>query len=371
MLIDVSIGEAIDKLSILDIKSKKIKEEEKLKYVLEEKEYLDNLLNKLILKYIFYYDMLTRTNLKIWDLQDSLRLMTKDDSKYSSICEDIILMNDSRFLIKNKLNKLLNSKFQEQKGYPKRSVYLLCHLGLGDNITMVGCVRYLSLFYDEINVICKKRNHHNVKMLYMDDESIKTIPLVDDLSNETNQIRKYFEQNKCYENADVFISGPAHTGHFKSKITHPHFKDMKYIPNDDIKYWHIKRFFSDIKLNANIYHEYFYLPQLDESKELFNKISDREIVFCHTVSSNVTINVDVDLNVDNRIVVNPNINMYPVSHKEHELAETFLNLPLLYFLDIILNSNIIKVIDSSFCCIILPLSINNKLRCKNVEIISR
>jgi hypothetical protein len=371
MNIEVSLGEAIDKLSILDIKSQKIKDEERLKYVIQEKEYLNKCLGDIFEINDYYYKILYETNLKIWELQDNLRTITKSDSTYSSICEEIIHLNDSRFLIKNKVNKLTNSKFQEQKGYSKRIVYYLSHLGLGDNISMIGCVRFLSLFYDEINVICKKHNDLNVKMFYKDDPSIKTVPIVNDIDIETTLISDFFKKHKCYENADIFISGFCHTKYFKSKITHPFFKNMKYVPNPHIKYDHIKGFYSDINLDANIYHEYFYLPRLNESKEIYEKISDKNIIFCHTTASNSRININIDLNLENTIVVNPNVNMYGLDHKNYELAESFLNRPLLHFVDIILNANVIKIIDSSFCCMILPLSINNKLKCKNIEVINR
>jgi hypothetical protein len=375
MILEVSLGEAIDKLSILDIKCSKIKEEEKLFFVLQEKEYLEKTLNEIIKKYNFYYKSLLNTNLKIWDLQDILRNINRNDQNYAHICEDIINLNDSRFLIKNKINKLLNSKFQEQKGYKKRIAYFLGHLGLGDNITMSGLVRYLSFFYDEVYVFCKKRYESNLKLFYFDDPSIKTIPLELEMPDFNKTIKQYLNNNHCYELGDVFVSGGCHASFIKSQINHPFLKISKYVNNKHIKYEHINQFFKDINLDANIYHEYFYLPEFEESKKLYKSISEKykSILFCHTVSSTKQININIDQYLSNKdfFVVNPNINMYNESDQQFDLANSIINLPLMYFIDIILNSDIIKIVDSSFCCIILPLSINDKLKCKNVEIFSR
>lgn len=115
VLLEVSLGEALDKLSILEIKLEKIKDQEKLKHV--QKEY-DTILNQ-IDKNNIYYNQLKQKNLEIWDLMDKLMNQNLDkeldDNEYNLICRKTVLENDNRFKIKNKINE--NSNLKEQKSY--------------------------------------------------------------------------------------------------------------------------------------------------------------------------------------------------------------------------------------------------------------
>ena len=70
--LEISLGEAIDKLTILDIKKGKINDVRKMD-VEHEFEYLLSELKTYVMKYNYYYTILKRTNLEIWELQDTLR----------------------------------------------------------------------------------------------------------------------------------------------------------------------------------------------------------------------------------------------------------------------------------------------------------
>jgi hypothetical protein len=142
----VSIGEAIDKLTILDIKCQKIKDETKNKFCKNEYDILYEKLKEHIENEKFLYDKLRHINLQIWELQDIIRDMEKPCGK---ICIDILNMNDSRFRIKDIINRKLNSIILEQKGYKPRKALFLGHCGLGDIINLIGAIRYISLQYDE------------------------------------------------------------------------------------------------------------------------------------------------------------------------------------------------------------------------------
>ena len=127
----VSLGEALDKLTILDIKLEKIKDNRRLDV---QKEY-DILYNKLklnIQNYDFYYKILKQVNLDIWEMQDDFRYNNGDKNK---LCLKIIDENDRRFRIKKKINDIANSSLKEQKGYKPRKAFVMTHQGLGDMIT--------------------------------------------------------------------------------------------------------------------------------------------------------------------------------------------------------------------------------------------
>jgi RimJ/RimL family protein N-acetyltransferase len=111
----VSYGEALDKLTILEIKLNKITDNRRLDV---EKEYfqLYDVLKDLIAKTKEHYDKLKDVNLSIWIKQDIFRDTNNIDIK-QKLCIEIIEENDERFRIKNKINTILNSSLKEQKGY--------------------------------------------------------------------------------------------------------------------------------------------------------------------------------------------------------------------------------------------------------------
>ena len=120
--IQISIGELIDKLSILQIKLNKITDEDKLKLVTREFSLLynesipylgDNMVSK-------WYSMLIEVNSKLWDVEDRLRILESEqrfEGEFVSLARQVYYLNDERFEIKNKINLLLNSGIKEVKQY--------------------------------------------------------------------------------------------------------------------------------------------------------------------------------------------------------------------------------------------------------------
>jgi hypothetical protein len=120
--IPVSVGELLDKLSILHVKKIKIFNEEKLSFINKEFELLYNmssyyLNNENISK---LYHQLVEVNLKLWEIEDELRVieLTKDfNSTFTELARQVYYTNDERFSLKNKINELTNSEVREQKDY--------------------------------------------------------------------------------------------------------------------------------------------------------------------------------------------------------------------------------------------------------------
>ena len=123
ILVEVSVGELFDKISILEIKKDKIKDKEKLKYIVEEYNLLkEQMVNKVKLneKLSSLFDSLKDINSKLWVIEDDKRLCEKNSDfgeKFIKLSRDIHFLNDKRASIKLEINNQTNSKIKEIKEY--------------------------------------------------------------------------------------------------------------------------------------------------------------------------------------------------------------------------------------------------------------
>jgi len=121
--IPISCGELVDKLTILQIKKIKIKEKNKLEQVNKEFEYLMKTYSDILKKFPNLnemYDRLYQINLKLWEIEDKVRLFEKNDKfdqSFIDLARNVYQTNDLRFTIKNEINEYLNSDVKEQKSY--------------------------------------------------------------------------------------------------------------------------------------------------------------------------------------------------------------------------------------------------------------
>jgi hypothetical protein len=118
----VSVGELIDKLSILQVKKTKITNEEKLDYVNKEFELLYNLSSVYldIKELETLYHILVKTNSKLWDIEDKLRVLESEkrfDEEFVELARNVYFTNDERFSLKNQINKITDSEIREIKEY--------------------------------------------------------------------------------------------------------------------------------------------------------------------------------------------------------------------------------------------------------------
>lgn len=123
--VSVSLGELVDKITILRIKSKKIKDSTKLNYVRDELKDLENTLSTMSLdsKVIngFLAD-LEEVNTQLWEIEDKIREKERVklfDEEFIELARKVYLTNDQRFLIKNNCNETFGSRFKEVKSYKK------------------------------------------------------------------------------------------------------------------------------------------------------------------------------------------------------------------------------------------------------------
>jgi hypothetical protein len=123
ILVEVSVGELLDKISILEIKKEKIKNQEKLKFISDEYNILKAELNKNIkldVKLSGLFDSLKNINSKLWIIEDEKRMCEKNSDfgeKFIKLSRDIHFLNDKRANIKLDINNHTGSKIKEIKEY--------------------------------------------------------------------------------------------------------------------------------------------------------------------------------------------------------------------------------------------------------------
>jgi hypothetical protein len=116
LLIPVSVGEVIDKITILEIKKERIKKPEALENIHYE---LSQLVGKVDIDDV-QYQLLKKVNEELWDVEDELRILeTKTDfgERFVSLARSVYKLNDERAAIKRTINLKYNSSIIEEKSY--------------------------------------------------------------------------------------------------------------------------------------------------------------------------------------------------------------------------------------------------------------
>ena len=123
ILVEVSVGELLDKISILEIKKEKIKDHDKLKFINDEYKILKSEFDKNVklddrLKQLF--KVLKEINSRLWIIEDDKRLCEKNSDfgeKFVKLSRDIHFLNDNRAKIKLEMNNHTGSSIKEIKEY--------------------------------------------------------------------------------------------------------------------------------------------------------------------------------------------------------------------------------------------------------------
>jgi len=164
MYFELSLGEAIDKLNILEIKEKKIKDPERLSEVQKEIKALNCLDNR---KTRDYYKILTYINEQIWELTDEIKEPGVPDDIYIKLSKQIFSLNEKRFRIKKIFNEFSNLK--EQKSYNST----FCKVEINDNIhEIIPEILWLSIEYDYVIFNKNLKEIFNTSNFIHIDESI-------------------------------------------------------------------------------------------------------------------------------------------------------------------------------------------------------
>ena len=123
IIVEVSVGELLDKISILEIKKEKIKDPEKLKFISNEHSILKDQLEKNVKsddKLNKLFQDLKEINAKLWVIEDDKRMCEKNKDfgeKFIKLSRDVHFLNDNRAKIKLEINNHTGSKIKEIKEY--------------------------------------------------------------------------------------------------------------------------------------------------------------------------------------------------------------------------------------------------------------
>ena len=215
-----------------------------------------------------------------------------------------------------------------------KNALFLGHLGLGDQIWLVGAVQYLSINYDKFYIPCLPHNLKTLSELYVDNPKIKvfTLPMFYDRYHYT-VFPTATVRGECMIIPNGFYKTVFRCGLFALPRN-----DVNDIPNC---------FYRDLNIDPSIRHTYFYLPKSSRSILLYSFLNDMSYIFVQTKSSDTTTPI-ITWNINQILTIDPNVNQYSSDHPWHTLAEKFVNQPFFYYVDLIKHASELHLVNSSF-----------------------
>ena len=124
ILTEISVGELLDKISIIEIKLKNIKDKDKLIHIKKEYKILSKIKKKFKIKkkISIYYNQLKKINTNLWNIENKIRKhekLKKFNKNFIYLARKVYFTNDKRSQIKLKINEVTNSNIIEMKSYSK------------------------------------------------------------------------------------------------------------------------------------------------------------------------------------------------------------------------------------------------------------
>jgi hypothetical protein len=235
----------------------------------------------------------------------------------------------------------------------------ICNVGLGDHIDMIGAVRYLSQFHDQIHIPCFRKNFETLSEFYSDNKKV-VLTVIDEISFKNMWFRlSYIGFEGQFEALDyepTSYTKVYRAGWFKYPRTNQY-------PDHNIP----KCFYIDLGLDLSIEHSYFHVPENLQSKQLYETVKNVKYIFVQQQSSShFTPLISWDIN--EILTIDPNINLYSEGHQWYQLASHFVNKPFPHYTDTIIHASELHIVNSSFRCLSahLPLEATIK-KCYNRE----
>jgi hypothetical protein len=195
MQIELSIGEGIDKFCILEIKMKYIKDANKCRQILKQKELLRPSVWDYIANNFVYYNILTFINEKIWFLKDEIRYTKTCDINLYKLTKELLQYKEKRFRIKSIFNNLYDSEIIEHKNIKIHECAIIIEtMDIANK--RISEINYLSVEYDFLYIyasfniiqfIKTQITNPNISYKYKKDDELKT---------QTSFISKIEEDNK-------------------------------------------------------------------------------------------------------------------------------------------------------------------------------
>ena len=196
----VSLGEAIDKLTILDIKLDKIKDDRRVD-VQKEYDLLYENLKEFLIKYNDSYQSMKKLNLIIWDMMDVLRDGEVSNEEYLKVCKECVEYNDIRFRVKNKINYASKSVLKEQKSYKVNRIIIEIVDNINNVEDFIRPIKYYSFFYDEI--VIKHSEESQLQNIFHYDPTILFISTEDGFNYKENSKKQFVFTNNFYNKDEI------------------------------------------------------------------------------------------------------------------------------------------------------------------------
>jgi hypothetical protein len=241
-------------------------------------------------------------------------------------------------------------------------VFVLTHLGMGDHITAIGLIRYLSTYYDEVVIFYLKeylglkkynRNYENLRLIYEDDPCISFYACDNfiNLENHNYDINKVNEIIRDCANCTAyeFID----TGWWNGK-----YLNLSRVP---------LAYYQQLNYDYKIFRNYYHIPEKEEYTQLYMLLKNQEpnYAFVHNFSDRglqftmEEVEQKMQVTKNEIFFVNPNFNCYEPGSDRHELANKLIGHLIPYYIEIIKNSKFNLLCDSAFFCMAVNLDINH------------
>lgn len=250
------------------------------------------------------------------------------------------------------------------------------HMGLGDVLLNVGIINLLLNFYETVHYFCKREYVNNISTMFA-NKPVKLIP-VDTFETQSiisNMASFDFNATDCILAGIMREMIP-----LKTVIRNAQFTEYKrrFGTNtvQNTLYKHIGYIHSDAGVKWDVCLKYYVVHVPEESMLYYQTIKQYSIMFMHEIASTAS-TVDFSniisryMNLPNYIIVCANRNVYPAAHPMHAAAQSFVNLPFMFYYDTLHNASDIHVIDSCFSCIPFILRSMNAISPKTFMVYAR
>jgi hypothetical protein len=258
-----------------------------------------------------------------------------------------------------------------------KDVVFCSHLGLGDVLLNVGIINLLLNFYETVHYFCKKHYVRNISTMFAN----KPVHLVPIDKNENQSIISNMARFN-FDATDCILVGGMKTMHpsFKTIIKNQNFIEYKLRfgsnKNERMLYSHVGQFYADVGVKCDVCFKYYDVNIPEESMQYYQKIQQYSVMFMHEIASTAS-TVDFSniihryINLPNYVIICANRNVYPAAHPMHAVAQSFVNLPFMFYYDTLRNATDIYAVDSCFSCIPFILRYRNAISPKTFMIHAR
>jgi hypothetical protein len=325
-----------------------------------------------------YWNNILKT---IWKNRCNFLIKEKTIGPYrSSIYNNINLYINNISNISNIIGPLFSTCIEQidtlkyiKKNKEKKICIVIPHNGTGDNINTLSLCNYLAFEYDiVIHCVPTISIYDNMKLFYINNPKIKLFKLDTKINHAVhiqnmsisnfidNEIFNYV--NKIYAigvhnyNQYLIQTNLVHSNDIINNVSHL-TSCLEHPPLS---------FISQLKLPRTIFYEYINIPDIIESDNLYEYIKNIPYIFCvNHDSTGFCFDATKILNIlgnKNLLVINPNKNFYQLNHTYYNIANKFVNKPILYYKKSIENCNYIVTTPSSFFCFAIQLNIKTTFR---------